>query len=170
MSYNFAITIPPVPKNDEEAWEWVNEQSSTYDNDPPSIYYDFVNVLRIKYPCFSDVSENEHDRIIWSDGPILNNLESKAPVLGIRNSRVRDTFPTIVKTANSFNLTVFDFQSETIFRPGGISGVSAYSNLTLWDEIVILGKTIFWFIGGIKGILYVLLFIFIVMIFAQTIF
>ena len=118
MSYNIAIGKPPIPLDDKAAWEWVDEMADVDDDSPPVVFHTLIDVLTERYPCICDLSDDVVDEEgVWSDGPLRNNINLKAPVLGIVYSRVDEVLPFLVEKANSLGLAVFDWGGETIYRP-----------------------------------------------------
>lgn len=117
MSYNIAIGKPPIPQDDKAAWEWVDEMADADDDSPPVVFHTLIDVLTERYPCICDLADVVDEEGVWSDGPLRNNINLKAPVLGIVYSRVDEVLPFLVEKANSLGLVVFDWGSETIHRP-----------------------------------------------------
>jgi hypothetical protein len=116
MSYNVAICLPPISPKDDDAWAEIN---ILIDEIGP-ISKEFIDLhrqLTSRYPCLSDLSDNEIDDGVWSDGPLINNFGHRAAVLGIVSSRVDEVLPFLITTANSMNMAVFDWATEQIHRP-----------------------------------------------------
>jgi len=116
MSYNVAIVVPPMPFDDLAAWESVDgviEQEGPR----PAVFQELHDRLTARYPCMCSVPEDQIDDTVWSDGPLLNNFGHRAAVLGISYSRVEEVLPFLVETANVLGLVVFDWATESVYRP-----------------------------------------------------
>lgn len=117
MSYNVAICTPPIPEEDEPAWEVVNgliEAKGTV----PSVFRELHDKLTARYPCICTLPDETVDEDgVWSDGPLWNDFGHRAAVLGVIYSRAEEVLPFVVKTANDLGLTVFDWGGPTIHRP-----------------------------------------------------
>lgn len=116
MSYNVAIVIQPLPSDDMEAWAVVDrliEQEGAH----PAVFQDLHDQLTARYPCICTVPDDQIDNTIWSDGPLINNFGYRAAVLGLSYSRVEEVLPFLVETANALGLIVFDWATESIYRP-----------------------------------------------------
>jgi hypothetical protein len=116
MSYNVAVVVPPVPADDAKAWaalEGLIEQPGPR----PAVLQELYDRLTARYPCMCAVPEDEIDDTVWSDGPIINNFLHRGAVLGMSYSRVEEVLPFLVETANALRLVVFDWATETVYRP-----------------------------------------------------
>jgi hypothetical protein len=116
VSYNVAITLPTIPAVDKAAWA---EVDSMIDEDGPvaPIFTELLSRLTERYPCICDLPDDEVDDGVWSDGPLRNNLGHRATVLGMVYSRVDEVLPFLIEQSNSLGLIVFDWATETIYRP-----------------------------------------------------
>jgi hypothetical protein len=115
MSYNIAVVIPPVPRDDAEAWGCVDTLIKEA-GQRPSVFQKLHDQLTARYPCICSVPDDQVDDTVWSDGPLINNFGHRAAVLGMSYSRVDEVLPFLVQTANNLGLTVFDWATETIYR------------------------------------------------------
>lgn len=118
MSYNVAICTPPLPAEDDKAWDGldslINEQGA-----PPPVFRELHDALTALHPCICTLPDDKVDeKGVWSDGPLWNDFGHCAAVLGMTWSRVEEVLPFLVRTANSLGLTVFDWGGPTIYRPG----------------------------------------------------
>jgi hypothetical protein len=119
MSYNVAVVIPPIPKDDSAAWKAVDdiiEQSGPR----PAVFEALHAKLTSRFPCISSLTDDEIDNGVWSDGPLINNFGHRAAVLGIVYSRVDEVLPFLIETATGLGFSVFDWATERIHR--GVSG------------------------------------------------
>ncbi|KAI9133165.1 hypothetical protein [Acaryochloris sp. CCMEE 5410] len=118
MSYNVAVALKPIPSNEQDAWEWVNRMAELDNDSPPQVFHDLIDVLTSRYPCICNLDDELVDvQGVWSDGPLRDNITLVAPVLGIVYSKVDEVLPFLIETANSLELTVFDWNTEKIYRP-----------------------------------------------------
>ncbi len=116
MSYNVFITRNDIPQEDSKAWEIINTLDSGEFGNGSIDFKNLILKLTEKYPCICDLSDEELDKCVWSDGPLINNAGKDITVLGICNN-IEEVVPFIIKTANGMNFVVFDDQIGAIFRP-----------------------------------------------------
>lgn len=116
MSYNVAVCLQPIPTDDREAWEELDNLIGAK-GQPPEVFRELHSRLTDKYPCICTLSDDEVDDGVWSDGPLWNNFGHRAAVLGMSYLRVEEVLPFLVKTSNDLGLVVFDWGGPTIFRP-----------------------------------------------------
>ena len=117
MSYNFAICAPPVPMNDSEAWERIDDFIKA-DGPPPPVFRWIHDELTARYPCICTLSDDRVDSDgVWSDGPLWNDFGHRVAVLGLIYSRVEEVLPFVIETATGLGLSVFDWGGPTIYRP-----------------------------------------------------
>ncbi len=116
MSYNVAVVSPPVPADDQAAWQLldslIDQRGPT-----PAVLHALIDRLTARYPCLCDLPDDQIDDGVWSDGPLRTNLGYRAAVLGMVYSRVEEVLPFQVETANTLGLTVFGWQEGQIHRP-----------------------------------------------------
>jgi hypothetical protein len=128
MSFIVAIVHSSVSDNDQIAWNQLSELVQAA-GQPANSLTELIVELTKKYPCICDLSDDEVDSGVWSDGPLMNDVKSKAAVIGIVYSKVYEVLPFVIKTADKLGLTVFDFQNQTIHKPSaflnGNSGLAA---------------------------------------------
>ena len=115
MSFTVAIVVPPISNIDQMAWDQLQEKIDA-EGEPANSLQNLIVELTKKYPCICDLSDDEIDDGVWSDGPLMRNVKSRAAVIGIVYSKVYEVLPFIIETANRLRLTVFDFQDGTIHR------------------------------------------------------
>ena len=123
MSYIIAIT-PATTAQDAAAWNWLETlraQEGPHQEISP-VLIKLHDVLTQMYPCLSSYSGNGNDSAScpWSDGPLINNFGHQIAVLGLCTNIDR-VVRFIVARANEMNLTVFDEQTGTIYRPPPLS-------------------------------------------------
>jgi len=116
MSYNVAITLRDMPAADAAAWAELRAAIDTKGPVPP-IFAELLARLINRYPCICDLSDEQVDDGVWSDGPLRNNLGHRASVLGMVYSRVDEVLPFLIEQANALGLIVFDWATKTIHRP-----------------------------------------------------
>ena len=116
MSYNVVFCQSPISSVDREAWKQMDSLIEQQ-GDVPAIFYELISKLTEKYPCICDLSDDEVDDGVWSDGPLRNNAGHKAIVLGMMYSSVDEVLPFLIQTANALHLVALDPGSESIHRP-----------------------------------------------------
>ena len=117
MSYTISITRNDIPKNDKQAWKFLEEIYQTDSGKPSKDFIDLIKRLTKKYPCICDLSEAQVDDGVWSDGPLVNNAGDKITTLGVVYSQVENVIPFIIETSNTLGFVVFDRQTGLINRP-----------------------------------------------------
>ncbi len=122
MSYTVALATSPVPENDADAWKAIDELIEL-EGEAPTVFRKAHDLLTAKFPCLCDLSDDDVDDGVWSDGPLWNNFGSRAAVLGISFSRVEEVLPHIQHVAVELGLVLFDWQTEQIHRSAGLPGV-----------------------------------------------
>jgi hypothetical protein len=116
MSYNVAIVIPPVAAADAKAWAELDALIE-HEGPRPAVFQKLHDKLTAKFPCMSSLPDDQVDDAVWSDGPLIENFQHRAAVLGMSYSRVEEVLPFLVEKANDLGLVVFDWGTETIHRP-----------------------------------------------------
>jgi len=117
MSYNVAICTSPVPCDDAEVWEQLDELIN-FPGPPPPVFRELHDALTTRYPCMCSIPDERVDEDgVWIDGPLWNDFGHRAAVLGVVYSRVEEVLPFLVQTAVSLGLTVCDWGGPTVFRP-----------------------------------------------------
>jgi hypothetical protein len=122
MSYNVAICTPPVPAEDDTAWDGldslINEQGA-----PPPVFRELHDALTARYPCIRTLPDDKVDEEgVWSDGPLWNDFGHRAAGLGMIWSRVEEVLP--FPCANS------EFSWPNRFRLGRPHNLSAGKRAT----------------------------------------
>jgi hypothetical protein len=117
VSYDVVICTPPMPADDETAWQALDELTKAQ-GPVPQVFKELYDRLTAKYPCICSLSDEEVDDGVWSDGPLWNNFGHRAAMLGMSYSRVEEVLPFLVREAKALGLTLFDGGGPTIYRPG----------------------------------------------------
>lgn len=132
MSYTVAICCAELPRDDKAAWELANSLAEdSYDAASEKLAR-IHEELTAMFPCICDLPDEEVDDGVWSDGPLITNFGQEIAVLGIVFSSVEDVLPVLITIATSHGMTVFDWQTERIYRPGDII-LTVDENDPLWD-------------------------------------
>lgn len=118
MSYTVGLFLEPAPSNDATAFEEFNAlaEASVIEEAHPT----FVAVhaeLTARFPCICDLPDEEVDDGVWSDGPLIDNFGQRQAVIGFMFSTVETVLPYVVEVAHKHGITVFDWQTESIYRP-----------------------------------------------------
>ncbi|MBK7339151.1 MAG: hypothetical protein IPI99_01335 [Saprospiraceae bacterium] len=124
MSFVISITKNVISSDDDIAWKQNWEMYERYHDDkntPDPILQKFLEEMLQEYPMQKsrlDSIEDEEvfDDDIWLDDP-TTSVHSEMSVLGISSGYVEEVMPQLVKTANKYNLVVFDDQEGIIYRP-----------------------------------------------------
>lgn len=116
MSYTITFTRNTIPANNNEAWKYLEKLQEQETDEQSEDFLDLIEKFKEKFPCICDLSDDEIDAGVWSDGPLSNNAGKNLTTLGIVSSAVETVMPFLVKIANENNFVVFDYQSRKIFR------------------------------------------------------
>jgi hypothetical protein len=120
MSYNVAISKPPIPEDDAEAWKVVYQRIDRLhaeEAEPAPVFVELHDRLTERYPCICDLLDDEVDDGVWSDGPLINNFGAECAVIGMVYDAAAEVLPFVVAESNRRGLVVFDWASERISRP-----------------------------------------------------
>lgn len=123
MSFTVDFILTELPKEETEAWSFIERLREEYYEDNSGAHEKLVqlhSVLTQKYPCLCSYADDdpELDKCPWSDGPMINNFASKMGMVAIAYSRADELFPFILEKALELDIIVADGQSEKIYRPG----------------------------------------------------
>ena len=116
MSYNVVVTLPSVPSSNPEAWAALDEMIDAKGPVPP-VFDTLLSNLTNRFPCITELPDEQADDGVWSDGPLRDNLGHRASVLGMVYSRVEEVRPFLIRQANALGLVVFDWATGIIHRP-----------------------------------------------------
>ena len=83
----------------------------------PPVFHTFLSNLTKRFPCITELPDEQADDGVWSDGPLRDNLGHRARVLGMVYSRVDEVRPFLIRQANALGLVVFDWATGVIHRP-----------------------------------------------------
>src|SRR6478672_9789771 len=98
MSYNVVVCRSPVPEDNAEVWQQMDDLIQQEGPVPP-VFETFIDRLTARYPCMCDLPDDEVDDGVWSDGPLRDNAGHRVTVLGISN-RLDEVLPFVIATAN----------------------------------------------------------------------
>lgn len=107
MSYIVSITRNDVPKNDKQAWQYLEELSK---NDSGNSATDFVELIKkftATYPCICDLPDDQVGDGVWSDGPLVNNAGENITTLGVVFSQVENVMPFLIEISKPIRLCYF---------------------------------------------------------------
>ncbi len=120
MSYTVGLLIEKSHSDDATAFEQFNALADASDiNDPPHPAFVAVHrELTTRFPCICDLQDDEVDDGVWSDGPLIDNFGVRQAVIGFMFSHVDTVLPFVIEVARKNEITVFDWQTEIVHRPG----------------------------------------------------
>lgn len=116
MSYTVVICLPPIPIEDKQAWDQVEEVVERKGSIPP-IMHTLLDRLTARYPCPGTLSNGQADQSVWCEGPLSNTLGPQAAVLNLSSACVEEVLPFVVETAMELGMIVLDPQDGCIHRP-----------------------------------------------------
>jgi hypothetical protein len=120
MSYTVGLLVEPASPDNAVAFEQFKALVSaraTHERPHPT----FVAVhreLTARFPCLCDLPDDLVDDGVWSDGPLINNFGERQAVIGFVYSAVETVLPFVIQVANNHGITVFDWQTGVVHRPG----------------------------------------------------
>jgi hypothetical protein len=122
MSYTIGLLVGTAPSNDAAAFEHFNALVGARDlREKPHPTFVAVHAeLTARFPCLCNLADDEVDDGVWSDGPLINNFGARQAVIGFMFSTVETVLPFVIEVANKHGITVLDWQTETIHRPGDL--------------------------------------------------
>ena len=123
MSFTVDLILTEVPKNNSEAWAYIENLREEYYEDKSGPHQKLIKlheILTERYPCLCDYEDDdpEMENSPWADGPMIGNFASKMGMLAIFYSRVDEVFPFILEHALELDIILADGQDEKIYRPG----------------------------------------------------
>jgi len=99
MSYNVAISTPPVPVDDDAAWGLLDSLIDAK-GAVPSVFCELHDLLTAQCLCIRTLPDDKVDEGVWSDGPLWKDFGHRAAVLGMAWSRVEEVLPFLVRTVS----------------------------------------------------------------------
>jgi hypothetical protein len=117
MSFTLAVWEGPRPSADALAeFERLSARYlGTDDPAPPTPRVRaFIEAITAKYPDLGDLSDDEIDDGVWSDGPLVGNANGPFFYFGLVWSRVEEVVPFLAETARAHGLVCFDPQSNAL--------------------------------------------------------
>lgn len=129
MSYVFAVTKRIDETDVEKAFNQLKilreQEENASDREgkvPNKDLVDFVNYIRLKYPCLNDFDEMdpveaEEYEEIWGDGPLLNNITGDVFTFSLLAGYLEEPLEYIIEEANKRGFTIFWYEEEQIFHP-----------------------------------------------------
>jgi hypothetical protein len=120
VSYTIGLLIEPASSDDATAFKQFNALAdASAPNEQPHPTFVAVHAeLTARFPCICDLPDDQIDDGVWSDGPLINNFGAGQAVIGFVFSHVETVLPFVIEVARKHGVTVFDWQTETIHRPG----------------------------------------------------
>lgn len=117
MSYNVAIVNFRLPDDFEVACKMVDEYADIDVETVEPVFQAFHDEVTRIYPCLCDLKDDQVDGAVWSDGPLINNFTTRAPVIGFSYSRVEEAFPVVGSLALKMGLSILDWQTGEVHNP-----------------------------------------------------
>ena len=129
MSYELDFVLQRVPASDSEASELLTklrEQAGIGDDEDAAAAPEFltlVSALSSRYPCGCDRDATGacEEKCPWRDGLSELNFSSRIGILLINPQMASELIPFVVAESNSLGITVFDWESEKVHRPGQVT-------------------------------------------------
>ena len=120
MSYTVGLLIEPASPDKVTAFEHFNALvNARVPHEQPHPTFVAVHAeLTARFPCICDLPDDLVDDGVWSDGPLINNFGERQAVIGFVYSAVATVLPFVIEVATKHGVTVFDWQTGTVHRPG----------------------------------------------------
>lgn len=122
MSYSIGLQLDSAAAEDRTTFQQFDKVTETAEfGELPHATFVAVHADLIRrFPCMSEMPDDEIDDCIWSDGPLINNFGQRQGSLNFRFSAVETVLPFVLAIAHKYGITVLDWQTETIHRPGDL--------------------------------------------------
>lgn len=120
MSRLLMVSVLPVPADDGEVWDDFDRRSEAFEQHglpPHPLLQELIERLTNRHPCISSLREDQLERSIWADGPLLDNLMHDVAILTLVPARANEVLPFICDTALALGLAVYDPEHEQVWRP-----------------------------------------------------
>ncbi|WP_293395448.1 hypothetical protein [Nevskia sp.] len=120
MSRLLMFSVLPVPADDAAVWDDFDRRSEAFEQSglpPHPLLVELIERVTARHPCISDLREDQIERSVWADGPLLDNLMHDVAILTIVPSRVDDVLPMVRDAALALGLAVYDPETEAVWRP-----------------------------------------------------
>ncbi len=114
------ISALPIPADDAEVWGDFDTRADAFEQHgkaPLAALSELIERLTTRFPCISELREDQLENAVWADGPLVDGLMHDVAVLTIVPSRVAAALPVIREVAKVLNLAVYDPQAEQVWRP-----------------------------------------------------
>lgn len=121
MSYTIDFVVPPLPKDNGEAWEFAQSiiDGEPEEGTPHAALVRLHDIITSVYPCLSSYARDDMaiDKCPWSDGPLIRNFGQQSGRIGIQTGREFEGVPSFVtNVAVGLGISVLDPQTEQIRR------------------------------------------------------
>lgn len=122
MSYSIGLLLESTTTDDSKTFQQFDKLTETdeFDESPHPTFVDVHADLIRRFPCMSEMSDEEIDNCVWSDGPLINNFSERHGSLNFSFPTVETVLPFVLEIAHKYGVTVLDWQTETIHRPGDL--------------------------------------------------
>lgn len=114
------ISVLPVPTDDALVWDDFDRRSEAFEQHcqaPHPQLLALLDRLTSRHPCISTLRDDQLERSIWADGPLVDNLMHDVAILTLAPSRASEALPFVRDTALALGLAVYDPEHEKVWRP-----------------------------------------------------
>ncbi len=117
MSYTVGIWQGESPNTFEEAVAYFSELQKQNEESAAAPLVAFVEAMLRHFPEPTlDDDEFDEDDWVWSDAPLLGNIEGVVSVPGISFSRTDEVMPVLLSEAKQCSLNVIDWQTGELYK------------------------------------------------------
>ena len=121
MSFDLAVWEGVTPRTDVDALVtfeslYAKHAEGGRSEEPSAAIRSFIAAITATYPDLMDLSDDEIDDGVWSDGPLINNASGPFFYFGIVWSRAGTVAPIVARIATEHRLICFDPQAGRCVR------------------------------------------------------
>ncbi len=115
MSYSLAVWVGPAPTSDAEAQRDFEQLSTTYFGDHPEPpapqILAYLAKATARFPDLTDLTDDQVDDGVWSDGPLLGNVSGPIFHFGLCRHGVDQALAFLTELALEHGLAGYDPQT-----------------------------------------------------------
>lgn len=114
------VSAPPFAADDAQVWDDFDQRSDAWEAEhrpPLPALVEFIERLTARFPCVSELREDQLDSTVWADGPVADGLMHDTAILTLADSKTAAVIPVVRELARALGLAVYDPQSEHVWRP-----------------------------------------------------
>jgi hypothetical protein len=129
--YTVVVAVPPIAADDDAAWSELDLLIAS-EGPVPQVFEDFLKRITVRYPCLTELRDDQLNQGVWSDAPLRKKLGHRASVFSI-SRRAKQVARFMIEEANALGLCVLNRAAHTIHRPDaelGDAGLAFFNELS----------------------------------------